>query len=180
MAGSSWAPDEDLIIPFFNAHPELRLVLAPHVVSEEHLKEIERKLQRKTLRYSCATEANVADAECLIIDCYGLLSSIYRYATVAYVGGGFGVGRHNVPEAAVYGCPVMIGPNNEKFREARDLIACGGVKEIHDTDDFNSTLSTLLNDKEALKEAGDAAANYIAGNAGAADAIFQSKAVCFD
>lgn len=122
----------------------------------------------------------MAEAECLIIDCYGLLSSIYRYATVAYVGGGFGVGIHNVPEAAVYGCPVMIGPNNEKFREARDLIACGGVKEIHDTDDFNSTLSTLLNDKAALKEAGDAAANYIAGNAGAADAIFQSKAVCFD
>lgn len=180
VAGSSWAPDEDLIIPFFNAHPELRLVLAPHVVSEEHLKEIERKLQRKTLRYSCATEANVAEAECLIIDCYGLLSSIYRYATVAYVGGGFGVGIHNVPEAAVYGCPVMIGPNNEKFREARDLIACGGVKEIHDTEDFNSTLSTLLNDKAALKEAGDAAANYIAGNAGAADAIFQSEAVCFE
>lgn len=176
VAGSSWAPDEDLIIPYFNAHPELRLVLAPHVVSEEHLKEIEGKLKRRSVRYSCATENDMDRAECLIIDCYGLLSSIYRYATVAYVGGGFGVGIHNVPEAAVYGCPVVIGPNNQKFREARDLIACGGVKEIHGKEDFNSTLNTLLHDEKALKEAGKAAADYIVGNAGAADCIYQSKA----
>lgn len=176
VAGSSWAPDEDLIIPYFNAHPELRLVLAPHVVSEEHLKEIEGKLKRRSVRYSCATESDMDRAECLIIDCYGLLSSIYRYATVAYVGGGFGVGIHNVPEAAVYGCPVVIGPNNQKFREARDLIACGGVKEIHGEEDFNSTLNTLLHDEKALKEAGKAAADYIVGNAGAADCIYLSKA----
>lgn len=179
VAGSSWPPDEDLIIPYFNAHPELRLVLAPHVVSEEHLKEIEGKLHRKALRYSCATERSIKEAECLIIDCYGLLSSIYRYATVAYVGGGFGVGIHNVPEAAVYGCPVLIGPNNQKFREARDLIACGGVKEIHGADDFNATLTSLLTDPATLKQAGDAAAGYINSNAGAADKIFRSPAVKF-
>ena len=176
VAGSSWPPDEDLIIPYFNAHPELRLVLAPHVVSEEHLSEIESKLKRKAVRYTRATEANTAEAECLIIDCYGLLSSIYRYATVAYVGGGFGVGIHNVPEAAVYGCPVIIGPNNRKFREARDLIACGGVKEIHGEEDFSQTLTTLLTDPAALHQAGQAAAAYITDNAGAADAIFHSEA----
>ena len=180
VAGSSWGPDEDIFIRYFNERHDWRLIIAPHVINEEHLQQILSKLQRKTVRYTQTTPEEAAQAECLIIDCYGLLSSIYRYATVAYVGGGFGVGIHNVPEAAVYGCPVMIGPNNEKFREARDLIACGGVKEIHDTEDFNSTLSTLLNDKAALKKAGDAAANYIAGNAGAADAIFQSKAVCFE
>ena len=174
VAGSSWGPDEDLIIPYFNSHPGLKLVLAPHVVSEEHLAEIERKLSRPSLRYSMATTKSVAEADCLIIDCYGLLSSIYRYAAVAYVGGGFGVGIHNVPEAAVYGVPVMIGPNNQKFREARDLIACGGCFEIHGEEDFNQTLTHLLDDKQALYAAGRAAGQYISNNAGAADAIWQA------
>lgn len=174
VAGSSWGPDEDLIIPYFNARPGLKLVLAPHVVSEEHLAEIERKLERPSLRYSVATTKSVAEADCLIIDCYGLLSSIYRYAAVAYVGGGFGVGIHNVPEAAVYGVPVMIGPNNQKFREARDLIDCGGCMEIHGEEDFNQTLTHLLDDKQALYAAGRAAGQYISNNAGAADAVWQA------
>ncbi|MGM9633787.1 MAG: 3-deoxy-D-manno-octulosonic acid transferase [Alloprevotella sp.] len=174
VAGSSWGPDEDLIIPYFNARPGLKLVLAPHVVSEEHLAEIERKLERPSLRYSVATTKSVAEADCLIIDCYGLLSSIYRYAAVAYVGGGFGVGIHNVPEAAVYGVPVMIGPNNQKFREARDLIDCGGCLEIHGEEDFNQTLTHLLDDKQALYAAGRAAGQYISNNAGAADAVWQA------
>ena len=126
VAGSSWPQDEEIIIPYFNKHPNLKLVLAPHVVSEEHLQAIERQLARPALRYSKATPKAVAEVDCLIIDCYGLLSSIYRYASMAYVGGGFGVGIHNVPEAAVYGIPVIIGPNNKKFREAQALLRCGG------------------------------------------------------
>ena len=172
VAGSSWPQDEEIIIPYFNRHPNLKLVLAPHVVSEEHLQAIERQLARPTLRYSKATPKAVAEADCLIIDCYGLLSSIYRYASMAYVGGGFGVGIHNVPEAAVYGIPVIIGPNNKKFREAQALLRCGGCKEIAGAADFEQLMDAWLSDKEALATAGKAAGSYIADNAGAADRIF--------
>jgi 3-deoxy-D-manno-octulosonic-acid transferase len=176
IAGSSWAPDEDLFIPYFNKRKDLKLVIAPHVVNEGHLSEIERKLERPALRYSKATPEEAAKADCLIIDCYGLLSSIYRYATVAYVGGGFGVGIHNVPEAAVYGCPVLFGPNNKKFKEAQDLIACHGSYEIHNAADFTDVLTKLLTYDELLRNSGTAAANYIRKNAGARDAIY--KAIC--
>ena len=172
VAGSSWPQDEEIIIPYFNKHPNLKLVLAPHVVSEEHLQAIERQLARPALRYSKATPKAVAEVDCLIIDCYGLLSSIYRYASMAYVGGGFGVGIHNVPEAAVYGIPVIIGPNNKKFREAQALLRCGGCKEIAGVADFERIMDAWLSDKEALATAGKAAGNYIADNAGAADRIF--------
>ena len=172
VAGSSWPQDEEIIIPYFNKHPNLKLVLAPHVVSEEHLQAIERQLARPALRYSKATPKAVAEADCLIIDCYGLLSSIYRYASMAYVGGGFGVGIHNVPEAAVYGIPVIIGPNNKKFREAQALLRCGGCKEIAGAADFEQIMDAWLSDKEALATAGKAAGCYIADNAGAADRIF--------
>ena len=172
VAGSSWPQDEEIIIPYFNKHPNLKLVLAPHVVSEEHLQAIERQLARPALRYSKATPKAVAEADCLIIDCYGLLSSIYRYASMAYVGGGFGVGIHNVPEAAVYGIPVIIGPNNKKFREAQALLRCGGCKEIACAADFEQIMDAWLSDKEALATAGKAAGSYIADNAGAADRIF--------
>lgn len=172
VAGSTWPPDEDILIPYFNSHPDCRLILAPHVVSEDHLREIEQKLQRPALRYSQATPESAARADCLLIDGYGLLSSIYRYATVAYVGGGFGVGIHNVPEAAVYGVPVFFGPNNRKFREARELIEAGGCFEIHSADDFNRQADRLFADAQALTQAGQAAGRYISSNAGATDAVF--------
>ena len=174
VAGSSWAPDEDLIIPYFNAHPEMKLVLAPHVVSEDHLKEIEGKLRRPFVRYSRVTEESAARADCLIIDGYGLLSSIYRYGEMAYVGGGFGVGIHNVPEAAVYGVPVLIGPNNRKFREAQDLLREGGCMEVTDAGTFGRTMDRLLSDGKFLAERGRIAGQYIERNAGASDLIFDS------
>lgn len=174
VAGSSWAADEDILIAYFNSRPDLKLVLAPHVVDETHLEEIERKLQRPSVRYSDADETSVAAADCLIIDCYGLLSSIYRYATVAYVGGGFGAGIHNVPEAAVYGVPVLIGPNNAKFREAQALLQNGGCFEIGTADDFNRVADDLLATPARLAQAGRAAADYIRGNAGAADIVYRT------
>lgn len=174
VAGSTWQPDEDILISYFNRHPEQRLILAPHVVSEEHLSEIERKLERPSLRLSRATLASASQAECLIIDGYGLLSSIYRYGQVAYVGGGFGVGIHNVPEAAVYGVPVFIGPNNRKFREAQKLLACGGCIEIHNAEEFAQVADRFFTNDTARNEAGQAAGSYIACNAGAAQAIFEA------
>lgn len=173
IAGSSWPPDEDLLITYFNQHPELRLILAPHVISESHLRQIEAKLTRPALRYTDATTENVAAADCLIVNCFGLLSSIYRYGEVAYVGGGFGVGIHNVPEAAVYGVPVLIGPNNEAFREAQDLLRQGGCFEIHDQIDFDFTVSQLLSNDSSLRQAGRVCHDYIHGNAGASDKVFE-------
>lgn len=173
VAGSSWPADEDILIDYFNRHSELRLVLAPHVVSEEHLREIASKLRRPFLRYSQATPETAAAAHCLVIDCYGLLSSIYRYATVCYVGGGFGVGIHNVPEAAVYARPVIIGPNNRKFREAQALLANGGCREIHTAADFENVMNGFLTDEAERAKSGCAAGEYISSNAGAADVVFR-------
>lgn len=136
VAGSSWAPDEDIFIPYFNAHPEMKLIIAPHVIDENHLSEIESKLHRTAVRYTQATPENVCRADCLIIDCFGLLSSIYWYGEVAYIGGGFGVSIHNTLEAAVYGIPVVFGPNNQKFLEAQGLKACRGGFEITDATGF--------------------------------------------
>lgn len=174
VAGSSWQPDEELFIEYFNSHPELKLIIAPHVVSEDHLSEIIGKLKRSHVRYSQATEENVVGADCLIIDCYGLLSSIYRYGEISYVGGGFGVGIHNVLEAAVYGIPVLFGPNNQRFREARALIAEGGGFEVHDRTGFATLLDKLLANHCLLAEAGRKAGDYVSRNAGASDAVMQA------
>lgn len=174
VAGSSWQPDEDLIIPYFNKHPRMKVILAPHVIGEDHLQQIEAKLKRPSIRYTEATPENIAKADCLIVNCFGLLSSIYRYGQLAYVGGGFGVGIHNVPEAAVYGVPVLIGPNNKGFREAQDLLRLGGCVEIDSAPVFNATMETLIHDKDIREKRGNACRNYIRSNAGAADAIFDT------
>jgi 3-deoxy-D-manno-octulosonic-acid transferase len=174
VAGSSWAPDEDLFIPYFNAHPEMKLIIAPHVVNDAHLKEILGKLKRPAVRYTEATEENVKRADCLIIDCYGLLSSIYRYGEMAYIGGGFGVSIHNVPEAAVYGIPVLFGPNNRKFMEAQQLKACEGAYEVSGAEDFNRRMDTFLTDRAAMKAAGERAGRYISEHAGALEKIMKA------
>ena len=173
VAGSSWQPDEDILLDYVNHHPDLRLVIAPHVVNDTHIQEIEQKLTTPALRYSQATLENVGDYRVLIIDGYGLLSSIYRYATVAYVGGGFGVGIHNVPEAAVYGIPVIIGPNHQRFAEAVALIANGGCKSIENAEDFSAIMDDFLENPAHISQAGSAAGDYIHQNAGATPVIYQ-------
>lgn len=194
VAGSSWPPDEALFIPWFKGsrvqefkgssltpHPStlnpLRLIIAPHQIGEDHLRAIEQALDGyRVLRYTKATDDNVADADVLIIDCFGLLSSIYRYGQLAMVGGGFGVGIHNIPEAAVYGIPVIIGPNNQNFREARYLLDAGACFEVHDADEFNRIADHLLSDADAYHTAAEAARTYIAENSGATDQIFSTVA----
>lgn len=173
VAGSSWAPDEDIFIPYFNAHPEMKLIIAPHVIDEAHLSEIISKLTRPVVRYSKATLENVQHADYLIIDCFGLLSSIYRYGDVAYIGGGFGVGIHNTLEAAVYGIPVLFGPNNKKFLEAQGLKACKGGFEIQGTDDFKSLMDSFFTNYAVLDKAGKKAGNYVVDHAGALKKIMQ-------
>ena len=173
VAGSSWQPDEDILLDYVNRHPEIRLVIAPHVVNDAHIQEIEQKLTTPALRYSKATPQNVQNYRVLIIDGYGLLSSIYRYATVAYVGGGFGVGIHNVPEAAVYGIPVIIGPNHQRFAEAVALMENGGCKSIENAEDFSAIMDDFLANPSHISASGSAAGRYINQNAGATPVIYE-------
>ena len=182
IAGSSWGPDEEIYIPYFAQHKDWRLIIAPHVISESHLKDIERLLADngiRSLRYTTleASPSSVpqdTSGTALIVNCFGKLSSIYRYGKVALVGGGFGVGIHNVPEAAVYGIPVLFGPNNRKFREAQDLKSCGGSFEYTDSDSFATIMDRFMSSPEALAQAGKAAGEYINSNAGAADKCFKA------
>ena len=193
IAGSSWGPDEEIYIPYFAKHKDWKLIIAPHVISETHLKDIEKLLDDNGFTHIRYTELDVEGQgarskeqgarskgqEALIINCFGKLSSIYRYGKVALVGGGFGVGIHNVPEAAVYGIPVLFGPNNQKFREAQALKACGGSFEYQDEASFATIMDNFIEHPESLQKAGEAAGGYINANAGAADkcfnAIFKSE-----
>lgn len=175
VAGSSWPPDENIFIPFFNEHKDWRLLIAPHVIAEEHLKLIFSLIKgKKVVRYTQTTPEEAADADVLIIDCFGLLSSMYNYGDVAYIGGGFGVGIHNTLEAAVWNMPVIFGPNNKKFQEAQGLLKSGGGFEINTYEDFSGLMSSLMNDETFLKQAGDKAGTFVAHLAGATDKVLAS------
>lgn len=167
IAGSSWQPDEDIFIPYFNEHKEWKLIIAPHVIGEDHLQQILSKLNRKAVRYTQTTPEEAKNAECLIIDCFGLLSSIYHYGEIAYVGGGFGVGIHNVLEAAVWDVPVIFGPNNKRFQEAQALLDDKGGFEIASADDFKQIADRLISDSKYLSDYGNRAGSYVKGKAGA-------------
>lgn len=171
VAGSSWGPDEDLFLEYFNQHPEMKLIIAPHVIDENHLVEIIGKLRRPYARYTRADENKVDKVDCLIIDCFGLLSSIYRYGDIAYIGGGFGVGIHNTLEAAVYGIPVLFGPKYNKFMEAIQLIDSKGAFSISDYGQLQTLFDRLYADKEFLQETGKNAGDYVIGNSGATEKI---------
>ncbi len=173
VAGSSWPPDEDVFIRYFNEHRNWELVIAPHVIDEDHLQQIISKLNRKVVRYTQATESEAREADVLIIDCFGLLSSIYRYGEVAYVGGGFGVGIHNVLEAAVWGVPVIFGPNNQRFQEAQGLLASEGGFQIKDYDTFCQLMDRFDTDKAYLQTTGKKAGSFVAQHAGATATILK-------
>ena len=175
VAGSSWPPDENIFIPFFNEHKDWRLLIAPHVIAEEHLKLILSLIKgKKVVRYTQTTPEEAAEADVLIIDCFGLLSSMYNYGDVAYIGGGFGVGIHNTLEAAVWNMPVIFGPNNKKFQEAQGLLKSDGGFEINTYEDFSGLMSSLMNDETFLKQAGDKAGAFVAHLAGATDKVLAS------
>ncbi len=172
VMGSSWQPDEDIVIPYFNSHPEMKLIIAPHEFDENRLEAMIARIERPVARYTQLEGKDPATLDCLIIDCFGILSSLYRYGTIAYIGGGFGSGIHNVPEAAVYGIPVIFGPKHEKFREAVELNACGGGFAISTAQQCHDVLDKLLGDTVARTTAGDAASNYITSHTGATSRIY--------
>ena len=190
VAGSSWQPDEEIFIPFFNEHKDWKLIIAPHVIAEEHLQQIEKQLDAIGFSHDRYTklaplsspegDTNVLQSNeapsgavggALIIDCFGLLSSIYRYATVCYVGGGFGVSIHNTLEAAVWGKPVIFGPENKKFQEAQGLKACGGGLEITGAEDFNRIMQRFISEPQTIMDAGRQAATFVQQMTGATEKI---------
>ena len=188
VAGSSWPKDEDIVIEHFNSHPEMKLIDAPHEIHEEHIQSIITKLKRPYMRYSemkpvlesgdenaiKALLEKLQAVDCLIIDAIGFLSSIYKYGDVAYIGGGFGVGIHNTLEAAVYGMPVIFGPNHQAFREALGLIEAKGGYPIANSEDYDRIMQTFISDSEALHMAGYAAGTYVKENSGASEMIFSA------
>lgn len=175
IAGSSWLPDEEVFLKYFNLHKDWKLIVAPHVIGEDHLAQIFELLKgRRVVRYTEATEENVKDAEVLIIDCFGLLSSIYHYGTISYVGGGFGVGIHNVLEAAVWDIPVIFGPNNKRFQEAQGLIMAGGGFEINDYQSFRDLMMRFETDEMFLQTSKKHAGEFVKGRAGATEKIMGS------
>lgn len=174
IAGSSWPPDEEIFIPYLNRHKDWKLIIAPHVISEEHLQRIMQLLEgRKVVRYTQTTPAGAAQADVLIIDCFGLLSSIYRYADVSYVGGGFGVGIHNTLEAGVWNIPVVFGPNNGRFAEAQGLLQAGGGFEITDAGSFGRVMDRFSSDPAFLRQGGQAAGSFVKSLSGATDKIMR-------
>ena len=175
VAGSSWLPDEKIFLEYFNQHRDWKLIIAPHVIAESHIENIMQMLQgRRVVRYTqIDRNSDLANAEVLIIDCFGLLSSIYKYGTVAYIGGGFGAGIHNLPEAAVWNIPVIFGPNNHKFQEAQELKACQGGFEISDYDSFAQVMDRFANDAQFLSTASNAAGNYVQSQSGATEKLLQ-------
>lgn len=174
VAGSSWQQDEEVYLNYFNEHPELKLIIAPHEIHKDHLMHIESMLKRPSIRLSEATEKDIKGKSCLIVDSFGLLSSIYRYGDLAYIGGGFGAGIHNVLEAAVYGIPVIFGPKYQKFKEARDLLQVGGAFSIADEKTFESKMEELSTYRDLLEAAGAAAGDFVKSNIGATNRIIAS------
>ncbi|MCX4276996.1 MULTISPECIES: glycosyltransferase N-terminal domain-containing protein [Muribaculum] len=172
VAGSTWPPDESNLLPCFNAHPGMKLIIAPHEVNEERIAAIESQLNRPSCRLSTATPEEAAKCDCIIVDCYGKLSSAYRYGNIAYIGGGFGVGIHNLNEAAVYDIPVIFGPHYHKFKEARDLIKCKGGFSFSNKEEFDAIIEPIVNDKKLREQYGKNAGNYVKENLGATRIIY--------
>ena len=167
LAGSSWKEDEEIIARYINSYPErLKWVFAPHEVDPSNISRLERLFRVKTVRFS-AYAGDSSDARVMIIDNIGMLSSAYRYAGMAAVGGGFGKGIHNVLEPACWGIPVLFGPNHQKFREAVGLINTGGAVSFSDYEGFESALDRWINDPELYRKAAEAAGSYVRENTGA-------------
>lgn len=173
VAGSTWPADENVLIELVKELPDnFGLVIAPHEVNDERISSVIRQFEEfHPQKYSCFESADSGQCRVLIIDNVGLLAFLYRYATLAYVGGGFGVGIHNILEAATYGLPTIFGPNYKKFREATELIAKKAAFSIKDPKDCISTVMELLNDKVKYEEACTRAITYVQENSGATESV---------
>lgn len=172
VAGSTWQPDEELLSKYINdSQLPIVYIIAPHEIDGSHILRLESSIQKKSIRFSELKNNPLADYQVLIIDNIGILSSLYRYGKVAYIGGGFGKGIHNILEAAAFGLPVIFGPNHNKFQEALDLVNRSGAFAISDFNSIKIRLDTLFTDQKFLIESGQIAENFVKQNVGATDKI---------
>lgn len=171
IAGSSWKPDEEIIAGYINKYPDrLKWIFAPHETDKGNIDRLMKLFSVKCIKFS-EFRQEIADTRVMIIDNVGMLSSAYRYAYIAGVGGGFGKGIHNILEPACWGVPVVFGPNHQKFMEAVQMKAIGGARVYENYDDFESILNAWLKDVESYKKAAESAGNYVKENAGATHKI---------
>ncbi|TRW26579.1 3-deoxy-D-manno-octulosonic acid transferase [Flavobacterium zepuense] len=172
VLGSSWPKDEALILPFINASTDVKFIIAPHTLGEDHINDIKNSLTKNTVLFSEKEGSNLAEYSVLIVNTIGILGKIYSYADVAYVGGGFGTaGLHNILEPAAFGVPIIIGPNHQKFPEAVALVQMGGVIAVKDKTGMEDALSSLIYNDDYRWETGHTAGTFVSMNRGAVNII---------
>lgn len=171
VAGSTWPQDEEYFARYLSERAGVKLVLVPHEIDAAHMQRIFHLFEGRYMNYTRARLHGVEDVRVLLVDTIGLLSSIYRYGHVAYIGGGFGVGIHNTLEAAVYGIPVVFGPEWQKFREAHGLIDAGAAISVKNYQEFSNALDTAFDNQKTM---GQAAANYVNSECGATEIILKT------
>ena len=175
VVGSSWGPDEELLAGYINSRAgRVKMMIAPHEVREERIKELTERLTCKYALYNeeCGMRnEELKDVDVLVINTIGLLSSVYQYGQVAYIGGGFGVGIHNTLEAAAWGMPVVFGPNYKKFKEACELIECGAARSIATKEECFVALDEFF---EHNAEPANAATEYVSSHVGATNLIYKN------
>lgn len=171
IAGSTWPADEQLIAGLITQHPNWKFIIAPHEIGEDKINGLMSLLPKEsTIKFSGLSNLK-SDSSCFIIDNIGMLSSLYRYADIAYIGGGFGAGIHNTLEAAAFGMPVIFGPKFSKFKEAEDLVQLNAGFSINSQDGLNAVASMLMNDEAARHAAALIAKDYVAKSVGATNTI---------
>ncbi|MCO6147130.1 3-deoxy-D-manno-octulosonic acid transferase [Flavobacterium sp. NRK1] len=173
--GSSWPKDEAMFIDFINASTDAKFIIAPHTIGEDHINDIKKSITKRAILFSEKEGKNLAEYDVLIVDIIGILTKIYSYADVAYVGGGFGTsGLHNILEPAAFGVPIVIGPNHIKFPEAVALVNMGGCIAVKDKNEMNDALSSLIYNDDVHEEAGHIAGTFVSMNRGAVNIILKN------
>jgi 3-deoxy-D-manno-octulosonic-acid transferase len=173
IAGSTWKAEEALIRQFLLKKPKVKVVLVPHEVENGSVDRVMQQYGEMAVRYSQAHDADNKDKQVLVVDCYGVLTSLYQYGTIAIIGGGFGVGIHNILEPATFGMPIIFGPNYERFGEATDLVAQNCAFPVNNIEDFNTIVYHLLYNPSTTKKIAAMTAEYVKKNVGATRKIIE-------
>ena len=168
VAGSTWGPDEDILLPLINENPDIKFVIAPHEMEESRINRILSDVKCGAVRYTqCDAQTDFSRMQVLVLDTIGILSSVYGYASWSYIGGGFGVGIHNTLEAATFGLPIAFGPKYEKFKEARDMVTLGAATKVENAEELKVWFAPLRDDADYLAQTSAIAKNYTSKNQGA-------------
>ena len=172
VAGSTWDKDEDILVEFINRSDEnVRFILAPHEISSRKIYRLVEMIEAPVVRFTEMEKGGFTHAKVMLIDTIGHLSSIYKYGNIAYIGGGFGKGIHNILEAATYGLPVVFGPNYHKFLEAKEMLELGAAFHISDLNTLSGIFSQLLSDETYLTTCSASARDFVTSRVGATQRI---------